>query len=153
MNTPNDTLLDTNDQKLDITKCPIFDVFKKKDKRYQQNKKNNLRRLTPLELYELDRRSFVKSYKMIYCPNCGHKHPIPRYIYRQIEQEVKHKWSVDMNNRLTPIQRKTRAIKAGLISTINRGQQFKPSTLQKCTGRRIYKEVASALQIQNPTTT
>jgi len=137
MITPNDTLLTRESQKLDFTKCPTIDKIKKEDKRHHPKQNVKLQRLTPDELYKINRRQFVKNYLLIHCPVCGHRHPISRFLYKRIKDELRKEWARDMNNKLTPQQRKDRAIKAGTIRAIKAGQILKPSTIQKCTRRQI----------------
>jgi hypothetical protein len=137
MNTPNDTVLARGDKKTTHLKCPTMNEKEKKDITPHQKKITRLQRLSPSELYRIDRRRFAKSYLMTHCPVCGHTHPISRYEYNKIKAKVIKEWARNMNNKLTAKQRKNRAIKAGIARAIKAGQTLKPSTIQKCTGRGI----------------
>lgn len=125
MNTPNDILYTKDNQNIDIIRGPTIEENQKKDIQHHPNENIKLQRLTPAELYNIDRRQFGKNYIMVDCPYCGHQHPITRFTYRKIEAKIKHQWAINMNNRLTPAQRKSRAIKAGTQRAINAGQKLR----------------------------
>lgn len=128
MNSPNDTVLTRESQKIDLIKCPTINENKKDDTGHHQKRIIKLERLTPDELYKIDRRRFSKSYIMTYCPHCGHHHPISRYELSRLRREHYKQWSHRMNYKLSYLQRKLRAQKAGTQRAINAGQKLRSKT-------------------------
>ncbi len=137
MNKPNDTLLTTISKNIDLTTCPTIKEICKKDTGYHRETIIKLKKITPSELYEINRRQFNKNYRLIYCPYCGHQHPISRFIYNQIKDEIKKDWSLALQRSMTKEQIKLRNLKGGVNRAIRAGQQLKPTTIKKCTDRQI----------------
>lgn len=114
-----------NNQNIDFTICPTINENQKEDIIHHSKQLIKLKRLSPLELYKINRRQFNKNYILTFCPHCGHSHPLSRYTYRKIEHQLKSKWSYQMHNQLTPTQRKLRAKKAGQTRALNAGQKLR----------------------------
>lgn len=125
MITPNDTVLTREGKKNTPLICSTINVNKKKDTTPRHYKNVGLERITPEDLYRLDKRKFAKSYKMTYCQVCGHFHPISRHEIKRLSKLYWHDWSHQMHGQLTPKQRKARAIKAGTQRAINAGQKLR----------------------------
>ena len=125
MNKPNDTLLSKEKKKTTPLKCPTANEKSKKDIRPYHYQNVGLERITPEDLYKLDKRKFAKSYKMTYCQVCGHLHPISRHEIKRLSRLYWRDWSREMHLQLTPKQRKIRAIKAGTQRAINAGQELR----------------------------
>lgn len=123
-----DTVCTTIDNNDDITTAPTINKNQKEDTQHHPKQKTQLHRLTPSELYQIDRRAFNKSYVTTLCPHCGHQHPISRYELHRLRLQHYRQWSHSLNYKLNNEQRKLRASKAGTQRAINAGQKLRKNT-------------------------
>lgn len=133
----NDIVCSKNTLTNDLTTTPTIDEKQKEDTQCHPKPTTQLHRLTPGELYRIDRLQFNKNYIMTSCPYCGHTHPLSRYLYRKMEAQIRKEWSRLLRDSMTPEQIKNRNIKGGVRRAIKAGQKLKTSTIEKCTGRQI----------------
>lgn len=134
MNSQNDTLLTTNNQNKDFTTCPTINEIKKEDNRYHHKKKIKNTK-TPARLF---------------CQLCGHELPISDSILKRVNRVTLSRQAKLQSRHMGRRERHRRAVLAGLARAKKAGQTLKPKTIKKCTGRKIYRQVASELQIHHP---